>query len=311
MPVEQESGPTEIAGEASQAPTDRSELAEVGELVLAYEEFGDRNDPTLLLIMGLGMQMLGWDEEFCELLAGRGFHVVRFDNRDTGLSSKVGGRRVNVTAGMLGFTGSAAYDLGDMSGDALGLLDHLGVDRAHLVGASMGGMIGQTLGARHPDRVASLCSIMAGTGKRKVSHLPRFDAMRMLLRSPASTREDFIDGMTSVFETIGSPAYPPDPERMRERAGRSYDRCFYPAGTARQLMAVLASGDRSGELATIVAPTLVIHGEADRLVPTQAGRDTAAAIPGARLEVIEGMGHDLPQQLWPRFADLIIENTRH
>jgi pimeloyl-ACP methyl ester carboxylesterase len=305
MPVDQDSG----SGTGAGAATDRSQLAEVGKVVLAYEEFGDPADETVLLVMGLGMQMLGWDEEFCELIAARDYHVVRFDNRDTGLSSKVGGQRVNVTAGMLGFTGSAAYTLDDMATDTVGLLDHLGVDSAHLVGASMGGMISQKLAATQPERVASLCSIMAGTGRRRISTLPRLDALRLLMRSPASTREDFIDGMVAVFGTIGSPAYPANPDRLRERAARSYDRCFYPTGSARQMMAILASGDRSEELGRITAPTLVIHGEADRLVPVRAGRDVAAAIPGARLEIIEGMGHDLPPQLWPRLIESIGDNA--
>jgi pimeloyl-ACP methyl ester carboxylesterase len=305
MPVGQDSASGTGAGEAS----DRSQLAEVGKVMLAYEEFGDPADETVLLVMGLGMQMLGWDEQFCEQIAARDYHVVRFDNRDTGLSSKVGGRRVNVTAGMLGFTGSAAYTLDDMATDTLGLLDYLGIESAHLVGASMGGMISQKLAATHPERVASLCSIMAGTGKRRFSTLPRLDALRILMRSPATTREDFIEGMTSAFDTIGSPAYPADPVRLRERAARSYDRCFYPTGAARQMMAILASGDRTEELRRITAPTLVIHGAADRLVPVRAGRDVAAAIPGARLEIIEGMGHDLPQQLWPRLIESINDNA--
>ena len=284
-------------------------LARVGKLTISYERFGDPADEPLLLVMGLGMQMLGWDEEFCELLVGRGFHVIRFDNRDVGLSSKLSGR-VNLPAGFAGFTGSAAYDLDDMAADAEGLLDHLEIDSAHLVGASMGAMISQQLAAKRPDRVRSLCSIMAGTGRRSLSTTPRPAAMRILLRSPASTREDFIRATTATFSVIGSPAYPPDPEQLRERAAISYDRCFYPAGTARQLMAIMAAGNRTRELARIEVPTVVIHGDSDPLVPPQAGRDVAAAIPGARLELIEGMGHDLPRPLWPRFGELIETNAR-
>lgn len=294
--MEPHAAPTETDG--------REQLAPVGQLLISYEEFGDPADETILLVMGLGMQMIAWDEEFCRLLVDRGFHVVRFDNRDVGLSSKLSGR-VNIAAGMIGLTGSAVYTLDEMADDAAGLLDHLGVEAAHVVGASMGGMIGQKLAASRAGRVRSLVSIMSNTGKRRVAALPRPDAMRALLRRPPSSRDEFVEDMIKTFETIGSPAYPADPVRLRERVAASFDRCFYPAGVARQLMAVLASGDRTRELRRITAPTLVIHGEADRLVPPRAGRDTAAAIPGARLELIEGMGHDLPRQLWPRFAEMI------
>lgn len=289
-------------------PSTEGQLAQVGDLMISYEQFGDPDDETILLVMGLGMQLLGWDPEFCEMLVERGYHVVRFDNRDVGLSSKLSGR-VNLPAGIAGFTGSAVYTLDEMAADTAGLLDHLGVGAAHLVGASMGGMISQKLAATRADRVLSLCSIMAGGGKRGLSRMPRPNALRMLLRSPASTREDFIDGTASIFDVIGSPGFPADAELLRERAGASYDRAFAPAGTARQLMAVLAAGNRTGELARVQAPTLVIHGSDDPLVPPAAGRDVAEAIDGARLEVIEGMGHDLPRELWPRFCDLIAENA--
>ena len=294
--------------EAASKPSSE-ELAPVGRLMISYEQFGDPADETLLLVMGLGMQMLGWDEEFCWMLAERGFHVVRFDNRDVGLSSKLGGR-VNLPAGLVGLTGSAVYTLEEMADDAAGLLDHLGVADAHLVGASMGAMISQKLAATRPHRVLSLCSIMAGTGRRRVATTPRPAALKALLRSPATTRDEFVDEMVKVFEVIGSPGYPFDPERIRERAERSFDRCFYPAGTARQLMAVLASGNRTRELGDVRAPTLVIHGADDPLVPAQAGHDVTAAIPDARLELIAGMGHDLPRQLWPHFVELITRNAR-
>lgn len=286
-----------------------SGIAELGGISIAYEAFGDPDDPTMLLVMGLGMQLLGWDAELCEMLAGRGFHVVRFDNRDVGLSTKLEGRRVNLYAGMLGLTGSAAYDLDDMAADALGLIDHLQVERAHLVGASMGGMIAQQLASRHPDRVLSLCSIMSGSGRRRLSTTPRLAALRTLLRKPAVSREAFIDGMVDLFRVIGSPGYPSDPERIRAQAAASYDRSFYPPGTARQLMAVLASGDRTRGLGRISAPTLVVHGSADPLIPPRAGRDVVEGVPGARYEEIEGMGHDLPAELWPRLAQLISENA--
>jgi pimeloyl-ACP methyl ester carboxylesterase len=291
------------------AAAEGSELAESNGITICYQEFGDPGDETILLVMGLGMQMLAWDVEFCELLAGRGFHVVRYDNRDTGLSTKLSGR-VNIPAGMLGLTGSAVYDVDDMAADARGLLDHLGVGRAHVVGASMGGMIAQQLAAHHPDRVASLTSIMSTTGKRKPSTMPRFDALRLLLSKPAASREDYVSSITSLVGVIGSPDYPADPDRLREQAARSWDRCYYPSGIARQLMAIMASGDRTADVRTIQAPTLVIHGLADRLVPARGGRDTAAAIRGSRLELIDGMGHDLPPQLHGRIGGLITDHAR-
>jgi pimeloyl-ACP methyl ester carboxylesterase len=295
--------------EQTRAAEEGSRLAESNGLLLCYEEFGDPEGETILLVMGLGMQMLAWDEEFCELLAMQGYRVVRFDNRDVGLSSKVSGR-VNVAAGMVGLTGSAVYTLDDMANDTTGLLDHLGVERAHLVGASMGGMVCQTVAALSPERVASLCSIMSSTGRRRLSTSPRLDALRLLLQRPATSREDYIAAMTMMFGVIGSPDYPADAERMREHAERAWDRCFYPSGVARQLMAVLASGDRTRELRRITAPTLVIHGLADKLIPPRAGRDTAAAIPGARLELLPGMGHDFPPQLWQPISEMIVDNAR-
>jgi pimeloyl-ACP methyl ester carboxylesterase len=281
-----------------------SQLAEVNGIELCYDDFGDPEAETILLVMGLGMQMLAWDDDFCEMLAMQGFHVVRFDNRDVGLSSKIGGR-VNVPAGMLGLTGSAVYRLDDMAADTAGLIDHLELDRVHLVGVSMGGMISQKLAATQPQRVASLCSIMSSSGRRRLSTTPRFDALRMLMRPAATTREDYMDSAATIFSVIASPDYPPDQQAVRDRAGRSWDRSFHPSGVARQLMAVLASGDRTKELARVEAPTQVIHGLADRLIPAQAGKDTARAIRGAKLELIEGMGHDLPPALWPRIVELI------
>jgi pimeloyl-ACP methyl ester carboxylesterase len=298
-----------VQPEQTKAAGEGSQLAESNGLLLCYQEFGDPEAETILLVMGLGMQMLAWDEEFCELLAMQGYRVVRFDNRDVGLSSKVSGR-VNVTAGMLGLTGSAVYTLDDMAADTVGLLDHLGAERAHLVGASMGAMISQKVAATRPDRVASLCSIMSGTGRRRLSTTPRLDALRLLVRSPATTREDYITAATMMFGVIGSPDYPTDKKLLREHAERAWDRCFYPSGVARQLMAVLASGDRTKEVRRITAPTLVIHGLADKLIPPRAGRDTAAAIEGSRLELVPGMGHDFPRQLWQPISEMIIENAQ-
>jgi pimeloyl-ACP methyl ester carboxylesterase len=289
---------------------ERVRMADVGGGVeLAYESFGDPADPTLLLIMGLGMQMLAWDERFCGQLVDRGFHVVRFDNRDVGLSTKVGGGPPNVIAGAFGMTGSARYTVAEMAADTTGLLDALGVERAHVVGASLGGMIGQTLAARHGDRVASLCSIMSSPGGRRPSVMPRPSVLGALLAKPPREREAYAAHVAEIFTRIGSPGYETDLEQLRERSLLMYDRSFYPTGAARQLMAAMASGDRTAELRGIDCPTLVIHGRADKLIPPSGGIAVAHAIHGARLELIDGMGHDLPMALWPRLTRSIADNA--
>lgn len=292
----------------------RRDLVEIAELdggvEIAYDSFGNPDDPTLLLIMGLGMQMLGWDEDLCELLAEEGFRVVRYDNRDVGLSSKHrSDGRPNIIAGALGIGDQSSYLLSDMADDAAGLLDQLGVEAAHIAGASMGGMIAQTMAARHPDRVLSLCSIMSGPGGRRVATMPRMTVIGTLLSRPPKEREAYAENVAKLFERIGSPDYEPDVERMRRRALLSYDRCFHPAGAARQLMAIIASGDRTEEIKTIIAPTLAIHGKSDKLLPPAGSEAIVAAVPAARLELIDGMGHDLPHQLWPRFVRLMSENA--
>lgn len=292
----------------------RLELVRYAELPsglrIAYDCFGNPGDPPMLLVMGLGMQMLGWDESFCELLAGRGFRVIRFDNRDVGLSTKLDeAGRPRIIAGALGVSRHAPYLLADMAADAAGLLDHLGIDAAHVTGASMGGMIGQTLAARHPERVRSLCSIMSGPGGRRRATMPRIGVAGTLLARPPQGREAYAAHVTKLFGRIGSPGFEADPERLRRVALISYDRCFAPLGGARQLMAIVASGDRTAELRTISAPTLCIHGRADRLLPPAGGELVAAAIPAARLELFAGMGHDLPVQLWPQITAMIAENA--
>jgi pimeloyl-ACP methyl ester carboxylesterase len=276
---------------------------------LVYEEFGDPGDPTMLLIMGLGVQMLGWDEELCELLAARGFRTVRFDNRDVGRSTKIeGGPKPDLMAAMMGDTSSASYSLDEMAADCAGLLDHLGVEAAHVVGASQGGMIAQTLAVAQPERVLSLASIMSSTGDRGVGQ-PHPDAMPVLFSSPPADRDGYAEAVVRVFRAIGSPGYDADEEGLRERARASFDRGYHPEGTARQLMAIVVSGDRTDALRALDVPAVVIHGVDDALIDVSGGKATAAAIPGARLELIEGMGHDLPRELWPRFVDLIAENA--
>jgi pimeloyl-ACP methyl ester carboxylesterase len=284
-------------------------IAKLDGIELAYETFGDPADPAMLLVMGLGAQMIHWDEALCEMFAERGFHVVRFDNRDSGHSSKItGGQRPNVLQAMVGNTSSASYTLDDMADDAAGLLDHLEVDAAHVVGASQGGMIGQTLAVRHPERVLSLASIMSTTGKRRVGR-PRLRAYGALLRAAPRERDAFIEYVVRMFGRIGSPGFHRDEERLRELAGRAYDRSYDPVATARQLLAIMASGDRTQALRGIRAPTVVIHGTRDPLIPLRAGRATARAIPGARLVEIPGMGHDLPRGVWPTIVEAVVDNV--
>ncbi len=277
-------------------------------VTLCYETFGDPSDPPVLLVMGLGMQMLGWHEDFCADLAERGFHVVRFDNRDAGLSTHFKGRPPTLRQLISRKFPSGQYRLSDMAEDTAGLLRELDLAPAHIVGVSMGGMIAQTLAARHPASVRTLTSIMSTTGNRFKGQ-PALRLYRALLRSAPNEREAFIEHMTGVFTMIGSPGFPRDLDFIRERAARSYDRDHDPAATGRQLAGILASGDRTAELRRISAPTLVIHGAADRLVAPSGGRATAKAIPGAKLMMIRGMGHDLPRGAWPRILDAIEEHT--
>jgi pimeloyl-ACP methyl ester carboxylesterase len=283
--------------------------AQVGQIELAYETFGDPSDPTMLLVMGLGAQLLLWDEGLCELLAGRRFHVVRFDNRDVGLSTKLEDAPTpDIGAALAGDTSSIAYTLEDMADDAVGLLDQLGVERAHVVGASMGGMIAQAMAIRNPERLLSLTSIFSTTGARSVGQ-PLDEALAVLLAPAPADRESYVEFHVKVARTIGSPKYPTGEQRLRERAGQIFDRSHYPQGMARQLVAILSASDRSGALGSVQVPTLVIHGKDDPLVQFTGGEATARAIPGAELLAIDGMGHDLPEELWSRFVDAIVANA--
>jgi pimeloyl-ACP methyl ester carboxylesterase len=285
------------------------QIAPVGELELCYETFSERSDPAILLIMGLGTQMIGWREEFCEGLAARGFFVVRFDNRDVGRSTRLHHFPVPTTWQLVRRDKSAArYTLEDMAADAVGLLDHLGIERANVVGASMGSMIAQTLAATHPDRVNSLVSIMGNTGAR-ASGQPTLRMSKALLSVAPEDRDGYVEHMVHTFELIGSPGFERDEAELRRFANTAFDRGRSPAGGARQLAAILASGDRTSLLRRIAAPTLVIHGKADRLVRPSGGRATAKAISGARLLEIPGMGHDLPPEVWPQIFDAIAENA--
>ncbi len=281
---------------------------------LEYDTFGRPSARPLVLIMGLGAQMILWDEELCEAFAERDFYVVRFDNRDVGLSTKLDEHGVpNVfTAIQAAATGSpvdAPYTLNEMADDTICLMAALGIDRAHVVGASMGGMIAQTLAIRHPSRLLSMTSIMSTTGNPEVPPATP-EAMSVLLTPVPSEREPYIERSLRSWRVIGSPGFPFDEARVRARSGRSFDRAFHPAGVARQLVAIIASGNRKEALGSVTVPTLVIHGDADPLARIEGGRDTAAAIPGAELLVIEGMGHDLPRGAWPRIVGAIDAHAR-
>jgi pimeloyl-ACP methyl ester carboxylesterase len=284
------------------------ERANVGELELVYERIGDPADPTVLLVMGLGMQLIHWDLEFCEGLAEHGFHVIRFDNRDAGLSTKIDAPVPNVLKAMAGLPIKTPYLLEDMANDSFGLLDHLEIERAHVTGVSMGGMVAQTMAITRPERVLSLGSMLSTTGDRRVG-TPKLRVWSVLMRKAPHGREAYIEYFVRVFRMIGSPRYPVDEARMRERAAETYDRCHYPAGTARQLAAIMASGSRTAGLRKLDVPTVVVHGRDDPLVPFRAGAATANAVPGAELLAIPGMGHDLPRELWPRITDALVRNA--
>ena len=269
---------------------------------IAYERFGDRDAPPVLLVMGLATQMLGWHEEFCSALVACGLHVIRFDNRDVGLSTHMHDARTpDVMAALSGDSSSASYTLSDMAADSVGLLDGLELDTAHIVGASMGGMIAQTIAIEHPNRVRSLTSIMSTTGDPMVGQATQ-EALGALLAAPATTRQEAVERTVSIFRVIGSPGFELDEADLRERAGLSYDRADDPLGVARQLLAIIASGDRTASLRSVNVPTLVLHGADDPLVNVSGGRATADAIPGAELVIFDGMGHDLPRPLWPEIT---------
>jgi len=293
-------------------PHQRQErFAKVGEIELCYEELGDPDGEPMLLVMGLGTQLIHWHRDFCGLLGQRGFRVIRFDNRDAGRSTSIGGKPPGTIPMMLGLPSGLAYSLNDMADDAIGLLDALDIGTAHLTGISMGGMIAQVAAYRHPERVRSLALLSTGSGKRTTS-LPRLRAMGTLLARPPRSREEFVELVQKTFEVIGSPAHPMDAKREAEFErilAESWDRGHNPAGTARQLHAITASGDRSRQLGGVRAPTVVIHGDSDPLVRPAAGRSVAKAIPGARLRIVEGMGHDMPPALFETLVDEIAANA--
>ena len=251
--------------------------------------------------------MIAWDEEFCNKLVEKGLYVIRFDNRDVGLSEKFDDAGIpNIVEAFQvidrGEKYEAPYSVDDMADDAVGLLDALEIEKAHICGASMGGMIAQTVAILHPSRVLSLTSIMSGTGNPELPK-PKPESMAILVTPRPDGREANIEHSMMVYRTIGSPGFPMDENIMREKAAFSFDRSFYPQGSARQIAAVLAHGDRKPALASVKIPALVIHGADDPLVPVEHGKDTAEAIPGAEMMIIDGMGHDLPTELWKQITD--------
>jgi pimeloyl-ACP methyl ester carboxylesterase len=281
---------------------------------IEYETFGNPSGRPLLLIIGLGGQMIHWDDDLCQDLAKRGHYVIRFDNRDVGLSTKfdeAGVPNLVETFGRIiqGKKIKPPYTLDDMADDAVGLLDALGIRKAHICGMSMGGMIAQTIAIRHLSRVLSLISIYSTTGNPEVLQA-KPEVIGLLIAPPPAEREAFIEHMLRLFKTIAGPGFAVDEKWTRKIMAESYDRCFYPQGMARQLVAILTHGNRGPALASVKVPTLVVHGTSDPLVPVEGGKDTAKAIPGAQLMLIEGMGHDLPHGgAWPRIVEAIAAHT--
>jgi pimeloyl-ACP methyl ester carboxylesterase len=280
-------------------------MAPANGIELCYQEMGDPDGEPLILVMGLATQMIAWDPELCSLLVDRGFRVFRFDNRDIGRSTRLDSAGIPSRIDMMsGRRATAAYLLKDMARDTVGLMDHLGIDSAHLVGASMGGMIVQTAAIEYPERVRSIVSIMSTTGSRWTG-LPSLKAFGVLLGTPPKGRDATIERGVKTFKAIGSPGFEFDEERVRDVAGRSYDRGHGAAGVLRQLHAITASGDRTQALRGVELPATIIHGSRDPLVRPAGGRATARAIPGARLRIVEGMGHDLPRAVWPEIVEEI------
>ena len=286
---------------------DNVQTMSAGEIELAYETFGDPANPPLVLVMGLATQMLGWPDEFCMRLADAGLYVVRFDNRDIGLSTHMHeAGQPDLSPYFEGKPVESAYVLADMADDTAALLDGLGLDKVHIVGASMGGMIVQEVAMRHPQRLHTLTSIMS-TPSPTIG-APTAEAGAILFSPPATSEDEAVERAIATYTVIGSPGFDLDIDALTERARESYRRAHDPAGVARQLAAIWASGDRTEGLREVDVPTLVIHGEGDPLVQIEGGRATAEAVPGARLVTYAGMGHDFPRELWPEIVD---EITKH
>jgi pimeloyl-ACP methyl ester carboxylesterase len=291
-------------------PVSEEQLARVSDgIELCYQTFGSPESEPLLLVMGLGGPMTWWDERLCLMLADVGFFVVRFDNRDSGRSTRVEGRSTlpRLAGAFVGLKVRAPYTLDDMADDAFGLLDHLGLESAHVWGVSMGGMIAQTMAVARPDRVRSLTSMMSTTGARRVgfqhpSLLPAF-------LSRGVGRNAYIEGSVRMWRLIGSPGYPTTEDDVRRRAAETYERGVSPEATARQMLAILTQPDRTRDLRRVSVPTLVIHGLADKMVHVSGGRATSLAVPRSELLLIDGLGHDIPEDLWPSLVRAVRRNA--
>jgi len=287
--------------------------AKANNIEIEYETFGDPSSEPLLFVMGLGAQMIRWPEELCMLFVNKGFYVIRFDNRDVGLSTKFEEAGVpdimkEIKAIQRGKTISPPYTVEDMADDAVGLLDALNIEKAHICGASMGGMIVQIIAFRHPTRVLSLTSIMSTTGNPNLPQ-PKPEAMQVLLKPAPTEREAYIEESVKRYRILYGSGFPFPEDQIRELVAVLYDRSFYPQGMTRQLFAILGTENRVSKLGSIKVPTLVIHGGDDPLVPVEGGKETAASIPGAELIIIEGMGHSLPPETWPQILDAIAKNA--
>lgn len=277
---------------------------------IEYDTFGNSSFPALLLIMGGGSQMIYWEAEFCDLLANKGLFVIRFDNRDIGLSTKFEESGVpDIMAAMKGEPIIPAYSLGDMADDAIGLLDALGIDKAHICGASVGGMIAQVVSYRHPKRVMSLTSIMSSTGNPELPQMNP-ETLAEVYKPIPDEREAFIEHQINMWRKLWSPGFPFEEERLRALMAESYDRSYYPQGMARQGVAVVVHGYQRSSIASIKAPTLVIHGDQDPFMSVEGGRETAQLIPNSNLLIIKGMGHDLPKGVWPEITDAISDHIK-
>ncbi|MFX0086089.1 MAG: alpha/beta fold hydrolase [Candidatus Hodarchaeota archaeon] len=284
----------------------------VNNIEIVYDTFGDPRFTPILLIMGLGSQMILWDEIFCKKIASKGYWVIRYDNRDVGLSTKLEDEEVPnpmalIQKIMQGEELSVPYTLLDMAKDAVGLLDELKLEKAHLVGVSMGGMIAQTVAISYPKRVKTLTSIMSSTNDPELPQ-PKPEAMTILMTTPPADRAENIEHSIQMWNFLNGSVYPLDEQFIRDRSTLVFDRCYYPQGTTRQLAAILASGSRREALKELKIPTLVIHGDNDPLVPVEGGKDTAAAIPNSKLLIIKGMGHNIPPQVAPQIIEAIIQH---
>jgi len=277
-------------------------------LELEYETFGNEADPPIVLIMGFSQQLIAWDAAFCTRLAARGFRVVRFDNRDVGLSGKVEGPRPNIPAILGGDRATVTYGIDDMADDTAGLIEWLGIERANVVGASMGGMIAQALAIRHPGLVKSLVSIMSTTGDPSVGQAQPATLGVIMTRAPTACEENIEHGVR-VWHVLRSPGFTYDEGQGRTRIAAAFDRSFSPEGVARQAAAIASQPDRTAALAKLTIPVTVIHGSNDSLIDRSGGEATARAIPGAKLIIVPGMGHDLPAAVWPLVIDAIVETT--